>query len=176
MTVSSLNKIGFISYSTHWILRVEVVKPSYKSVSPWNRLGLIPNSGESSGGARGARPLIFRPNWGPKAPPPLSQGMDPALPKHLQSAASLITLQDRMEDSAGDNKTSALWPYTRTMSDCSDVSLIVWEVLWAYYWQGCLCFSNVFLSQLLGNFNDMCTVEPCLKIQKRIKFKEKYVA
>ena len=40
-----------------------------------------------------------------------------------------------MEDSAGDNKTSALWPYTRTMSDCSDVSLIVWKVLRAYYCQ-----------------------------------------
>ena len=27
----------------------------------------------------------------------------------------------------------------------------------------------VFLSQLLGNFNDMCTVEPCLNLQKWVR-------
>ena len=46
----------------------------------------IYNSGESRGETRGAPPLIFRPNWGPKGrkklflrPPPLSQGLDGSL-------------------------------------------------------------------------------------------------
>ena len=143
MTVPSLNKMGYISCSAHWILKVGEVKPLHMSVSPWNSLGHIPTSGESRGGARGARPPLFlvqtearrteKTFFGNRVPP-LSKGLDPALPNHLQSAASLITLQDRVEDSTADKQTSALWPYTRTMSDCSDVSLIVWKVLWAYYW------------------------------------------
>ena len=80
-------------------------------------------------GPGGPAPLFLDQTEARRPPPPLSQGMDPALPKHLQSAASLITLQDRMEDSTADKQTSALWPYTRTMSDCSDISLIVWKVL-----------------------------------------------
>ena len=59
MTVSSLNKLGYISCSAHWILKVGEVKPLHMSVSPLNSLGHIPNSGESRGGARGARPPLF---------------------------------------------------------------------------------------------------------------------
>ena len=108
----------------------------------WNRLGHIPNSGESRGGARGGRSPLFLDQTEARRTekdflgdrvPPLSQGLNPALPKHLHSAASLITLQDRIEDSTADKQTSALWPYTRTMSDCSDISLIVWKAMRAYY-------------------------------------------
>ena len=108
----------------------------------WNRLGHIPNSGESRGGARGGRSPLFldqtearrtEKNFFGDRVPPLSQGLNPALPKHLHSAASLITLQDRIEDSTADKQTSALWPYRRTMSDCSDISLIVWKAMRAYY-------------------------------------------